>query len=167
MVEPDWGKTITLLWVKPDWGETHNCWEAWTADQDSEDKIRYLSSALRNRTYWVQSPIVAQQPVGWQPGWLTASFTFIKFVVNVNDFQLQWKQSMFTIEQMFCISPQNGLWLTPYWWCVWGQAHTDREPVWGLSRCFKFSEFNGWRHCVGLRSPRGSLTAACRRLSSL
>ena len=28
MVEPDWGKAITLLWVKPEWGETHSCWEA-------------------------------------------------------------------------------------------------------------------------------------------
>ena len=40
------------------------------------------------------------------------------------------------------VSPQNGLWLTPYWWCVWRLVHTDREPVWGLSCCFKFSLIN-------------------------
>ena len=74
---------------------------------------------------------------------------------------------MFTIEQMFCISPQNGLWLTPYWWCVWGQAHTDREPVWGLSRCFKFSEFNGWRHCVGFEVPQVAFILPAWSLSSL
>ena len=28
MVEPEWEKAMTLLWVKPEWGETHSCWEA-------------------------------------------------------------------------------------------------------------------------------------------
>ena len=50
MVEPDWGKTITLLWVKPDWGETHSCWRACSAGRDSEDDLalRWLAPPMKS-----------------------------------------------------------------------------------------------------------------------
>ena len=54
------------------------------------------------------------------------------------------------------ISPQNGFWLTPHWWCVWRQVHTNREPIWGLSHCFKFSRVQWLETSSWLWWPPGS-----------